>query len=364
MLEKIKRYFNKNEKIQRLNEEVDFLQSALDEIEEPKGTMADLTRENLGLITVDFVHQEKGVPNHFLNLPDGTDGKAKRDMYIGQLAQIYELEVWQAMIKNLIDTQGNYTLRIAKDDMEVFAGRMQISGISLVRDEVKNGYEEYMDRSKPKEEFDPTDHSSEGVPYEKEIEAYTPEEFQAAKAESEKAIAASKAELEVAKKETERLSRHISEQKDNFKKLNEMTAEEKAQYSVKEMENVKRVEAAEARAKALEDKVNEDVKNRINSDKERALAKYHGGDKTLKESLEKNFNMINLVGDTTDIIEERARLAANMEKGRIGSVNPLRAPLNGAAPSVQRETTKEEFFKSEKGQRGAKLMGLEDNKKK
>lgn len=129
----------------------------------PEVSMADLMRDSLKLITVDFVHQEKGVPNHFLNTPDTTDGKALRDLYIGQLYQIGSLEVWDAMIKNVIDTQGNFTLRIAKDDMEVFSGRMMIAGVSLIRDEVKRGYDEYLERSKPKEDFDPTDHSTEGI---------------------------------------------------------------------------------------------------------------------------------------------------------------------------------------------------------
>ncbi len=138
--------------------------------EPPTPTMADLMRASLGIITVDFVHQERGVPDHFLNLPDNTDGKAKRDMYIGQLYNIQQLEVWDAMIKNIIDTQGNFTLRIAKDDMEVFAGRMMIAGVSLLRDEVKRGFDEYVERSKPKDEFDATDHSTEGISYQKDDE--------------------------------------------------------------------------------------------------------------------------------------------------------------------------------------------------
>ena len=46
-----------------------------------------------------------------------------------------------------------------------FSARFQISGISLVRDEVQKGFEEYMEGSKPKDDFDPTDHSTEGIPY-------------------------------------------------------------------------------------------------------------------------------------------------------------------------------------------------------
>lgn len=131
----------------------------------PQPTIADLMRDSLKLITVDFVNQEKGLPKHFLDLPDTLDGKDTRNMYIAQLAQIQGLEVWQVLMQYLINAQGNYTLRIAPTDMEVFAGRMQISGISLVKEEVKNGYEEYMVKVGPKEDFDATDHSTEGISF-------------------------------------------------------------------------------------------------------------------------------------------------------------------------------------------------------
>ena len=131
----------------------------------PKALLSDIMKQSLGLITVDFVHQEHGVPNHYLNLPDTLDGKAKRSMYITQLATIQGLEVWPVLMENLINTQGNYTLRLGQTDMDVFAGRFQISGISLVRDEVLNGFNEWMEKVGPKEEFDPTDNSTEGIPY-------------------------------------------------------------------------------------------------------------------------------------------------------------------------------------------------------
>ncbi len=147
-------------------ESIKFWKDKLKESEsKPKSSIADLMRDSLKLITIDFTHQERGVPNHFLNLPDTLDGRDTRKMYISQLAQIQQLEVWDVLMKYLIDAQGNYTIRLAPTDMEVFAGRMMIAGISLVRDEVKSGNDEFMDGSKPKEDFDPTDHSTEGISY-------------------------------------------------------------------------------------------------------------------------------------------------------------------------------------------------------
>ncbi len=197
-----------------------------------------------------------------------------------------------------------------------------------------------------------------------EIEAYTADELAAQKAESEVAIAAAKKELETSKAEQERLNRHISEQKDNFKKLNEMTEAEKAKFSAEQLETMKRVEASEARAKALEDKINKDENDRMASDKEKFLSKYHGGNKELKEALEKNYDLINLVGSSSAIIEERARLAANMEKGKIGTGNPLFANLNGESPHIQKKSENDKFMESEKAKKALELMGDKPEAKK
>lgn len=174
MLKKIKEKLHKilfpsqAREIDFLSEQVDFLESVIETEptqKTPAPNMADLMRDSLKLITVDFVHQEKGVPNDFLNTSDDESGKELRKMYIGQLYQIQQMEVWKAMTQNMIDIQGNYTLRVAPTDMEVFAGRMMIGGISLVMEKVKQGYDEYMEGSKSPEEFDATDHSTEGIPY-------------------------------------------------------------------------------------------------------------------------------------------------------------------------------------------------------
>ena len=156
----------KEQEVEQLKSKIADYAIKLNKIKErPVPSMADLMRENLKLVTVDFTHQEAGVPKHFLDLPDDEHSRAKRKMYIAQLAQIQQLEVWPAMIQNLIDTQGNYSFRLALTPEEQFAGRMTVNGISLLQGEVKSGYDEYMEMVGPKEDFDPTDNSSEGVPY-------------------------------------------------------------------------------------------------------------------------------------------------------------------------------------------------------
>lgn len=139
---------------------------------EKKPTMADLMRECLGLLPIDFTNviesatpeeiarmspeevansnKDIGLPKDFL---DTLDPKM-RETYIAQLYQIWNMEVFNVMCKHYIDLQGNWTLKKAVDDMQLFAGRMSINGIYLIKNKVKDGHDEYKERSKAPEEFD------------------------------------------------------------------------------------------------------------------------------------------------------------------------------------------------------------------
>ena len=149
------------------------LHDRLESVEKkPKPTMADLMRECLGVLPMDFTHvveslsaeeetrltpqeiaarnNEIGLPKDFLDTLD----PVKRDTYIAQLYQIWNMEVFSLMCDHYTNLQGNWTLRKALDDMQVFAGRMSINGIYLIRNKVRAGHDEYKERSKPPEEFD------------------------------------------------------------------------------------------------------------------------------------------------------------------------------------------------------------------
>lgn len=120
---------------------------------------ADLLRANLGAYVVNLSAVEKdGFPKHFLDLTD----KDKRALYINQLAQIFQMEVWDVMWKYHIDTQGNFIMRKADGDLQTLFGRATINGISLLRDEVQKGFDEYQEGRKPKDDFDP-DEMTEGI---------------------------------------------------------------------------------------------------------------------------------------------------------------------------------------------------------
>lgn len=120
-------------------------------------SLADLMREVLGLEQLDFTNvvqsediKTAGLPRHFLD----TENKDKRAAYIAQLEEIYNTEVWHEMVKYHKNYQGNFSFRKALDDMQIFAGRMSVNGISLLQNDVQFGHDEYAERSKPPEEFD------------------------------------------------------------------------------------------------------------------------------------------------------------------------------------------------------------------
>lgn len=129
----------------------------VEELEQrPKPKMADLMKEDLGLRQVDFHNTSKTgdfpwLPPHYL---DDEPDKALREQYISELGQIYITRVFHKMVEYHINSQGNFSLRMADGEAQILAGRMTINGISLLAGDVKKGYEEYIENHKPEEEFD------------------------------------------------------------------------------------------------------------------------------------------------------------------------------------------------------------------
>lgn len=117
----------------------------------PKPSMADLMRDMLGATPIDFTDVESdGLPKHFLE----SVTEKQHEMYIAQLHQISEMEVWHAMVKHHFDTQGNYIIRVAPDELASTFSRGTFNGISLLKNDVERGHQEYIDRSKPPDDFD------------------------------------------------------------------------------------------------------------------------------------------------------------------------------------------------------------------
>jgi hypothetical protein len=123
-------------------------------------SMADLMRQNLGTYKVNFSNVDKqGKPYDFLD--EERIGKDTRLTFISQLAQIWGLEAFQAMCNYHIDAQGNFSFREADGEVQILAGRMTVNGISLIRNEVKEAFEEYMDKHTPQEDEEDEDEGGE-----------------------------------------------------------------------------------------------------------------------------------------------------------------------------------------------------------
>ncbi len=157
---------NANVDYTRLENEVIYLKKQLERksgmiLKEP--TMADLMLERLKVYNIDFSNTVKTgenpwLPPHYLY--DETDEDTKK-LLIAELNSIYSTSVWPKMIGYHINSQGNFTVRVADGEQQILAGRMTINGISLLDQDVRTGYNLYQESRKPEEEFDKFDLSNE-----------------------------------------------------------------------------------------------------------------------------------------------------------------------------------------------------------
>lgn len=187
-----------------------------------------------------------------------------------------------------------------------------------------------------------------------EIEVFTSEEMASHVTEK---LTPLQEEAKKAREEADNYKRVAAEQTQNFKKLNEMSADEKAQLTASQIEAIKRAEKAEADIAEIKNQSAEETKKRVAKDTEDALFKYHGGDAKLKEEIEKMFKLVAMPGDDTATIQERARLASSMYNGSTGRANPLTQPMNGGSPAHIEKSKKEEFFASDKAKEAERRMG-------
>lgn len=178
-------------------------------------------------------------------------------------------------------------------------------------------------------------------------------------------MAAKNAELDTTKEEVEKYKRVSAEKTEHFKKLNDLTEEEKKQFTARDLENMARNEANEKKIQDLTDQISGDAQKRLDRDTAAALAKYHGGDEKLKAALEANFNMINMEGNDTATIEERARLAASMEIGKNNESHaPLTAAMRGGGSPAPRNNGDKPFTDTDKGKAAMSQMGIKEEEKK
>lgn len=189
----------------------------------------------------------------------------------------------------------------------------------------------------------------------KEMEVYTPEEMEAQKTEAANALKSAedfKKEADDAKAYAEKLKGDIADKTENFKRYKDMSDQEKAGLTAEKVENLKRIDMAESKALALEEKFNQDIQERVSEYKNSALKKLAGDDKEIISKIEDNFKLINIDGTTKEIIEKKVEMAFNMIGISAPGSNPFNQMPNGEAPGL-----KEDFLETERGRAAKDAMG-------
>jgi len=130
------------EKLKKTKEERDKFKEKL-----KKPDYADLMRDNLGSLKIDFTAKS----TDFL---DGLPPE-ERDAKLALINDIYRNEGFHALCDFMINQQGNFTLKQAVNDTQIFAGRFNINGIMLLKKEVERCHLLHEERSKGEEEFNP-----------------------------------------------------------------------------------------------------------------------------------------------------------------------------------------------------------------
>lgn len=130
------------------------LGNQLRELEEtPKGTIADVIREDLGLVRFDFANVDTdGYPHHPVD--EQILGSAEYKVRIQKLNDVYHNTVFIDVCNYLINLQGNYTVKHAINDSQIYAGRFSINGINLILKEIKHAHAIYEKAIKPPDSFD------------------------------------------------------------------------------------------------------------------------------------------------------------------------------------------------------------------
>lgn len=116
-------------------------------------TLADLMRENLGLLQLDFksVDANGNMASFWSDeLPEEV-----RKNRLARLSEVYHNEIFQEFCTYLINKQGNFTMRQAVNDSQIYAGRFSINGVSSVVKGITEASELHDELNKPPEEFDP-----------------------------------------------------------------------------------------------------------------------------------------------------------------------------------------------------------------
>jgi len=187
-----------------------------------------------------------------------------------------------------------------------------------------------------------------------EIEVFTKEEVD----EKTSTLAEKEAEIEKLQKEYEALQKVSAEKTENFKKLNEMTAEEREAMSANQIEIFKRNEKLEDEINLLKSKVDTKSQQEIAEKKNALLSQFAGEDEELKKKLEESWDLLNIDGVDNETLARKAELSASMVGITRSDKNPLRTPMYGEAPQLK-QTTQSQAKVDEAEKIADRALGLE-----
>lgn len=147
MMKILKNFFSNKKKIQKYKKEISVVKKENEELKKQirEPNYADLMRENLGSLIVDFANKN----------PDYLEGvnPERRKQMIFMANELYKNEMFEIIINHLINKQGNYILKEATSDAQIFAGRFNINGLMLIKKEVERCHGLFEDITKT-EDFD------------------------------------------------------------------------------------------------------------------------------------------------------------------------------------------------------------------
>ena len=196
----------------------------------------------------------------------------------------------------------------------------------------------------PKEYFDAEGNKIEGTFI---TQAEAEAKIAAAKEETEKTIVEKEAEIQ-------RLSKLNNEKTENFKRYNEMTAEEKAAYDANTTELLRRDDLSQKEIADLRKRLDDKEALEKNSNKTNALTRFHQNNEETKKALEENYALLSAMPETTpEEIHARAQKAARLAGINVDSMNPLYVSINGEAPTYKE---KKEYADTPAGEEAAKLV--------
>lgn len=136
----------KYREISNLEKQIKLLElevAAFESYETEKPTMADLMKDNLKLTTLKL--DEPNAPDY---LGEGEDEKRGR---LARGEDIWQNETFHEIFRYLMNKQGNYTLKEATNDAEIFAGRLSMYGLVLFKGEVERCHSLFAEETAPKD---------------------------------------------------------------------------------------------------------------------------------------------------------------------------------------------------------------------